>query len=76
MIMVITQGDAVAEWNNAAGKFIGNKDLAYSLNLIFTAFARIGNNSFQNIIDDSSAYGYTITAYEPDVIPEGVLDGI
>lgn len=75
MIMVITQGDATAEWNDETDKFIGNNDLACSLNLIFTAFARIGNNSFQNIIDDAGAYGYTITAYEPDPIQEGLLDG-
>jgi hypothetical protein len=76
MIMVITQGDAVAEWNDSAGKFVGSNELASFLNLLHSVFARIGNDSFQNIIDEAELNQYVVTAYEPDPTQEGLLDGI
>jgi hypothetical protein len=76
MIMVITQGDAVAEWNDASGKFVGSKELASYLNVLHRLFARIGSDSFQQIIDDAELNQYVVTEYEPDPIPEGTLDGI
>jgi hypothetical protein len=76
MIMTVTQGDATAEWNDVAGKFVGNKELASLLNLLHKVFARIGNDSFQNIIDDAELNQYVVTAYEPNPTQEGLLDGI
>ena len=75
MIMVITQGDATAEWNDETDKFEGNKELASLLNLYYRAFSRIGSDSFQKLIDDAELNQYIVTAYEPDPIQEGLLDG-
>jgi hypothetical protein len=76
MIMIITQGDAVAEWNDEAGKFVGSKELANYLNVLHRLFARIGNDSFQEIINDAELNQHVVVTYEPDEIQEGLLDGI
>ena len=74
--MIVTQGDAVAQWNNEKNKFDGNEELASLLNLYYRAFSRIGSDSFQKLIDDAELNRYVVIEYEPDPIQEGLLDGI
>ena len=74
--MTIERDNKIAQWDETVGAFVGDKDLAYIANLIYTASARIGNNSFENVIEEGKWGTYEVTAYVPDVFEEGLLDGI